>query len=63
MRAIAQQDGTASKSAQLTRLSNRGIFVGSSFVFESKSEISNTVHIASFASIFHAYGIPDFGKS
>ncbi|MGO1164485.1 IS6 family transposase, partial [Brucella sp. C7-11G] len=42
---------------------NRGIFVGSSFVFESKSEISNTVHIASFASIFHAYGIPDFGKS
>jgi hypothetical protein len=42
---------------------NWGRFGGTSFVFESKSEISNPVHIASFASIFHAYGIPDFGKS
>ncbi len=43
--------------------SNRGRVVGWGLVFESKSEISNPVHIASFASIFHAYGIPDFGKS
>jgi len=32
-------------------------------VSDSKSEILNTVHIASSASIFHGCGIPDFGKS
>ncbi|KAB0564172.1 sugar ABC transporter ATP-binding protein, partial [Brucella pituitosa] len=42
---------------------NRSIFVGGGLVFESKSEILNPVHIACSASIFHGYGIPDFGKS
>ncbi|WP_454623551.1 hypothetical protein [Brucella anthropi] len=41
----------------------RGKFGGQDPVSDSKSEILNTVHIVSSASIFHGYGIPDFGKS
>ncbi|ABS15194.1 ABC transporter ATP-binding protein [Brucella anthropi] len=43
--------------------SKRGKFGGQDPVSDSKSEKLNTVHIVSSASIFHGYGIPDFGKS
>jgi len=51
------------KTVKEDKTSKRGKFGGQDPVSDSKSEKLNTVHIVSSASIFHGYGIPDFGKS